>query len=209
MTYDAIVVGASFAGLAVVNQLRGRRVLLIDRKPVGSGQTSACGTILAVLEHWDLTEAVLQTHDRLVLHTGRRTIEFPSPYPWCTFDYRRFCEALFARSDVEFIQAGVTGFRQGCLSTTQGDIEAQCVVDASGWQAALASSRDADFARRDPMNFGIETICPTGRIPATCPTQGLHFWYDPGVLANGVGWVFPRGEAVSIGLGSYRGPTRL
>lgn len=26
MTYDAIVVGASFAGLAVVNQLRGRRV---------------------------------------------------------------------------------------------------------------------------------------------------------------------------------------
>lgn len=209
MVYDAIVVGASFAGLAVVNQLRGRRVLLIDRKPIGSGQTSACGTILRSLEYWGLTEAVLQTHGRLVLHTAEGIIEFPSPYPWCIFDYRRLCQTLFARAGVEFLQASAKESHAGQVVTDHGRFSARCVVDASGWQAALASSCDADFARRDPMNFGLETIGPTGRIAATCPSQGLHFWYDPDVLANGIGWVFPRGEAVSIGLGSYGGPTRL
>ena len=209
MIYDAIVVGASFAGLAVVNQLRGRRVLQIDRKPVGSSQTSACCTILRALEHWELTEAVLQTHDRLVLHTAEGVIGFPSPYPWCTFDYRRLCQTLFARAGVEFLRASAKETHAGQVVTDHGRFSARCVVDASGWQAVLASSCDADFSRRDPMNFGIETVCPTARIAATCPSQDLHFWYDPGVLANGVGWVFPRGDAASIGLGSYRGPTRL
>ena len=209
MNYDAIVVGASFAGLAVVNQLRGRRVLLIDRKPVGSGQTSACGTILRVLEYWGVTEAVLQTHDHIVLHTAEGVIEFPSPYPWCTFDYRQLCQTLFARAGVEFLQASAQETHTGQVVTDHGRFNARCVVDASGWQARLASSRDPDFARRDALNFGIETICPTGRVPAACPTQSLHFWYNPDILANGIGWAFPRGEAVSIGLGSYRGPTRL
>src|SRR6266498_5144291 len=45
--YDAIIVGASFAGLAVARQLRGR-VLLLDRNEVGAVQTSACGTPLWV-----------------------------------------------------------------------------------------------------------------------------------------------------------------
>ena len=42
--YDAIIAGASFAGLATAMQLRGYRVLLIDQYPVGAHQMSACGT---------------------------------------------------------------------------------------------------------------------------------------------------------------------
>jgi len=45
--YDAIIVGASFAGLAVASRLRGN-VLIIDKKDIGTGQTSACGTLLSV-----------------------------------------------------------------------------------------------------------------------------------------------------------------
>lgn len=49
--WDAIVVGASFGGLAAAMELEGAdRVLLIDRQPVGEGETSACGTQLRVLE---------------------------------------------------------------------------------------------------------------------------------------------------------------
>ncbi len=48
--YDVVIAGASFAGLAVASQLRGCRVLLVDRKPVGTGQTSACGTTLRLME---------------------------------------------------------------------------------------------------------------------------------------------------------------
>lgn len=39
--YDVIVVGASFAGLAVASRLRGR-MLLVDHQEIGAGQTSAC-----------------------------------------------------------------------------------------------------------------------------------------------------------------------
>lgn len=44
MRYDVVTAGASFARLVVAAQLRGKRVLLLDRKPVGTGQTLACET---------------------------------------------------------------------------------------------------------------------------------------------------------------------
>lgn len=207
--YEAIVLGASFAGLAVASQLRGHRVLLIDRKPVGAGQTSACGTILPVLEHWGLTEAVLQTHDRLVLHTAGRTIDFPSPYGWCTFDYRRLCQTLFARAGVEFLEAVALGFHDGQVRTTQGEFRAKCVVDASGWRAALAASLRPDLAKDSPMNFGVEAICPVLDQAPRWSATGLHFWYDPMILERGVGWLFPRGETANVGLGAYHGAMPL
>ena len=40
--YDVVIVGASFR-LAVANVLRGRKVLLIDRKPLGEEQTRHVG----------------------------------------------------------------------------------------------------------------------------------------------------------------------
>jgi flavin-dependent dehydrogenase len=205
---DVIIVGASFAGLAVANQLSAQRVLLIDRKPVGSGQTSACGTILQVLQNWDLTESVLQKHDSIVLHTARNSFEFPSPYPWCTFDYRHLCESLFDRSGADFLQAAVIGYDGESVNTSQGNFRARYVVDASGWRAVIASALQPGFARKNEMNFGIETI---GSLPndAHLDPTNLHFWYDPAILKSGVGWVFPRGETASFGVGSYRGATHL
>ena len=54
--YDAIIVGASFAGLAVARELHGR-ILLIDREEIGEGQTSACGTPLRVVDALGLTSS--------------------------------------------------------------------------------------------------------------------------------------------------------
>jgi flavin-dependent dehydrogenase len=46
-------VGASFAGLAAAGELAGAgRVLVLDRAPVGEGETSACATPLRVLERY-------------------------------------------------------------------------------------------------------------------------------------------------------------
>ena len=206
--YDVVIVGASFAGLAVANQLCDYRVLLIDRKPVGAGQTSACGTVLQVLQRWDATAAVLQSHQKLVLHTAWHTIVFPSPYPWCTFDYRRLCETLFERSGADFLQATVQGYDGERVHTSQGSVRAHCVVDASGWRAVLASSILPEFARSSVMSFGIETISPMPDRVEVDPSA-LHFWRDPAVLQDGVGWVFPRGDTACIGVASYRGSTRL
>ncbi|MHB0858787.1 MAG: NAD(P)/FAD-dependent oxidoreductase [Anaerolineae bacterium] len=199
--YDVVIAGASFAGLAVATQLRGHRVLLVDPKPVGSGQTSACGSIYQVFRYWGLEHVVLQQHDTCYLHTPWHAIPFPSPYPWCTFDYRACCEALYARSGADLLQARVLGWDGERVRTSQGDLEARCVVDASGWRAVLAGSvlGPPDRAR---MNMGIESIA---EVPATTELDrsALHFWYDPAVLRHGMGWAFPRGDGVSIGLGAY------
>lgn len=205
--YDVMIAGASFAGLVVANQLRGFRVLLVDRKPVGSSQTSACGTILQVLRYWDLEQTVLRTQDRLVLHTNWGSYSFASPYPWCTFDYQLLCETLFERSRAEFLEASVCRVEGKSIYTNRGEFRARCIVDATGWRAALASSIVPGFAHT-PMNFGIETIRPLlDRVHVKA--DALHFWYVPQEVDGGVGWVFPRRNTTSIGLASYFGATHL
>ena len=204
--YDVIIVGGSFAGLAVASQLKDYNVLLLDRKPIGSGQTSACGTVLSALERWGLTSAVLQIHKRIILHTKRRRFEIPSPYAWCTFDYERLCKQMFSISGTQFVQAMVTGYRDGWVHTNRGLFNARCMVDASGWRAVLGSSLSPGLAQAMLTNFGIETIRPLSNYNET---SGLHFWYDPDILERGAGWVFPRGATASYGLGSYRGARPL
>lgn len=205
---DVLIVGASFAGLAVANQLRGYRVLLVDRKPVGSGQTSACGTILPVLDYWELTDTVVQTHNSLVLHTARDAHEFPSPYLWCTFDYQGLCEVLVERSGADFLQASVLDYDGVTVHTSRGRIRPGIVVDASGWKAVLASAVQPGYPSRAAMNFGIETVRTLVKDGAP-EEDSLHFYYDPDILPHGVGWIFPRGERASIGLGHYRGALSL
>ncbi len=194
--------GGSFAGLAVANQLRGCRVLILDRKSIGSGQTSACGTMLGTLERWRLTDSVVEVHDLLVLHTAQRRYEFRSPYPWCVFDYERLCASLFERSGADFIQAEVRDFEEGEVRTNRGVFRARCVVDASGWRAALASTQVVGFANNSRMNFGLATLRPTSDADTG---GGMHFWYDQAILDGGVAWIFPGGREPSYGIASYGG----
>jgi len=94
--YDAIIVGASFAGLAVARRLRGR-ILLLDRHEVGAVQTSTCGTPLWVPHAVGVEESVLQVHEKVVVHAPTGTVVFDvSDVPYCTFDYRKFCRGLQA-----------------------------------------------------------------------------------------------------------------
>lgn len=203
MTYDVIIAGASFAGLAVAAQLRGKRVLLLDHNPVGTGQTSACGTLVVTLRALGLEAAILQVHDRLVFHTPGRTFVYPVAEPFCTFDYAALCRLLRARGDAEFRQAAALGLEEGGVQTSQGAFPARIIVDASGWRAVLGRRLRPDLVPRDRLNFGLETTVPY-------QDEGLHFWYDPrGLLPMGVTWAFPIGTLSRIGIGSYRGESRL
>lgn len=203
MDYDVIIAGASFGGLAVAAQLRGLHVLLVDPKPVGAAQTSACGTMLAALEATDTMTSLLQVHDRFVLHLANRIYEVPLPDPFCTFNYRLFCRRLFAQSSAELLPAAVLGHERHAVHTTRGTFTGQILVDASGWRATLASGGHHKSQSRRGMSFGLETTVPVTE-------NGLHFWYDPGcLLPRGVTWLFPTGTDSRAGIGSYTGQTRL
>lgn len=200
--YDAIIVGGSFAGLAVASRLRGR-VLLIDKDEVGEGQTSACGTLLDVPRRLGLMESVLQVHEALVFHLhGRTEVLNAFDYPFCTFDYRRFCQGLAGRLAVEILQARAQGLDGQCVVTNRGTFRAACIADASGWRAVLARSLRPDYVSRQRLSYGIETETSGGG-------DWLCFWYDPELIPSGVRWFFPGGTSVRVGVASYAGDSHL
>lgn len=197
--YDVIVVGASFAGLAVVRELRGE-VLLIDRHEVGSHQTSTCGTPLWVSEALGVVDSVLQVHRRVVVHAPSRTVTFDvTDTPYCTFDYGKFCRGLLDQCRVRFLRATVTGVAESVVETTEGRFAAPCVVDCSGWQGALTP---VGTVRRTAMSFGLET-------DTEYSAEALYCWARPQRFGGGIAWLFPTGRGSGVGLGSYRGTTKL
>ena len=198
--YDAIVVGASFAGLAVARQLQGN-VLLLDRNEVGAVQTSACGTPLWVPESLGVASSVLQVHDRLVIRTPTRTVRYDlSSVPFCTFDYRAFCQGLLAQCGARFLRTSVSGIEEGAVVTGEGRFTAPIVVDASGWRRVLTGGGlDQPRVRH---SFGLETH-------TELHDEGLTFLLDRRLIPQGLGWIFPVGRGSLIGLGSYVGRSKL
>ena len=199
--YAAIVVGASFAGLAVARQLKGR-VLLLDRNEVGAVQTSACGTPLWVAEALGVTSSVLQVHERLTVRTGRYSITYDlSAVPFCTFDYRKFCQGLLGQCEARFLKTPVTEFREGSVVTPDGTFSAPIIVDCSGWRGVVVNET-AVKPERGAYTFGLEARTPVR-------DDGLTFFIDRDVVAQGLGWVFPVGDGSLIGIGSYAGRSKL
>ena len=200
--YDAIVVGASFGGLAVARRLRGR-VLLLDRNEVGAVQTSACGTPLWVPKVLGVEASVLQVHDRLTVRTPARDVVYDlSAVPFCTFDYKAFCRGLLAQCQARFLRSAVTGVTDGVVHTAEGRFTAPVIVDCSGWRGAVVNEGEPAQPRGSAYSFGLETH-------ADLTDEGLMFWLDQRLIARGLGWVFPVGAGSLIGLGSYVGVSKL
>ena len=214
--YDVAIAGGSFAGLALALQVRGR-VVLVDHNAIGAGQTSACGTTIAALHAIGGLNTIQQRHDNLVLHLApargaERTLTYRLPYPFCTFDYAALCRLLadrLAGRGVEIRRARATGWRDGRLVTDEGEIEARCVVDATGWRAAVASSIKQDYVRKRDLSCGLEAELPQAQDNRA---QGLHFWAGRGTVWPGYAWSFPAGPVARLGVIAYpdgeRDPSR-
>lgn len=203
--WDAVIVGASFAGLAAATELSGAgRVLLLDRAELGEGETSACATPLPVLECLQALEAVEQVHREVVLHFPDERVRRLRPaFPFATFNYRRLCELLAARTDATFVRATVEGYDpdRDVVVSSAGDFRGRVLIDASGWRAVLGSSLRPGLVERRALSLGLER-----RIDRR--EQGLHFWVFPRALGCGVGWLFPAGDYSRAGVACYRGRHR-
>ena len=199
-SYDAIVCGGSFGGLAAASQIGGR-VLVIDRQPIGDGETSASAVPLACLERLDLLGCVEQVHREIVIHTRRHSQRLRF-FDFATFDYRRFCEDLFARTGADFLQARITGAGAGVVHTTRGSFEAPIIVEAAGWRTSAPRGRPAKRARAPRRSFGVEARQPFRG-------DGLHFYVGPNHGSRRFYWIFPAGDHVRAGLATYTGHSAL
>jgi flavin-dependent dehydrogenase len=197
--YDVVVAGASFAGLVVATSVGGR-VALIDKGEVGEGQTSACGTTLDVVQKLGLEASIEEVHEWAVMHTRRGAHRFRLPYPFCTFDYRRFCRLLLERFSGDLIRASALGVERGAVATDQGPVAGRVLVDATGWRAVLARSVEPDFPAQAEITYGLE------KAARGFDGEGLHFWFDSKVRGDGYGWSFPAGPTARAGVLSYIAP---
>ena len=192
--YDVLICGASFAGLAVARELRGARVLVVDRYEVGERQTSACAAPTEWIRALGLDGSVKQTFDRLVVHTPHGTSAWPLPFTFSTFDYPRLCELLDDQNNAEFETAKVNGRTGFTVHTDRGDLTAPLIVDALGWRRVLAGT---GYQPPDaPLSRGLE-VHPHGS------GADLELWIDRSYVPAGYGWSFPANDELRIGVGSF------
>ena len=192
--YDVLICGASFAGLAVARELRGARVLIVDRYEVGERQTSACAAPTVWIRALGLEGSMKQTFDRLVVHTPHGTSTWPLPFTFSTFDYPRLCELLDDQNDAEFETAKVNGRTGFTVHTDRGDLTAPLIVDALGWRRVLGG--DGYQPPDAPLSRGLE-VHPHGS------GDDLELWIDRSYVPAGYGWSFPAKDELRIGVGSF------
>ena len=192
--YDVLICGASFAGLAVARELRGARVLIVDRYEVGERQTSACAAPTEWIHALGLEGSVKQTFDRLVVHTPHGTSTWPLPFTFSTFHYPTLCELLDDQNEAEFETAKVNGRSGFTVHTDRGDLSAPLIVDALGWRRVLAGT---GYQPPDaPLSRGLE-VHPHGS------GGDLELWIDRSYVPAGYGWSFPAEDELRIGVGSF------
>jgi menaquinone-9 beta-reductase len=203
---DALICGASFAGLAAARELAGSGadVLIVDRYEIGDRSTSACGIPTDWLRALGLMEVELQRFDELVVNTPGGTTVLDLPYTFSTFHYDELCDLLWRDCDARFEIATVQGRAEGvsgpegeiAVETDRGTIQAPLVLDALGWRQILAGN--GGFQPVDaPLTRALE-VHPVGR------SEDLEVWVDRRYARAGYGWCFPAGEELRIGACSYR-----
>ena len=142
-SYDVVICGASFAGLAVARELRASRarVLVLDRYEIGERQTSACAAPTEWLVNLGLEGSIRQTFGSLVVNTPHVHVRWTMPWTFSTFDYRELCRLLWEQcGDAQFETAKVDGrTRRGVVHTDRGDVTAPLLVDALGWRRVLGA----------------------------------------------------------------------
>src|SRR3954453_9400554 len=212
-SWDVLICGGSFAGLAVARELRGSgaRVLIVDRYEVGERQTSACAAPTEWLRHprvggarrpteavgnLGLEDSTRQTFGSLLVHTPSRSLRWPLPFTFSTFDYRTLCALLRAQGDAEFETAKVDGRTGSVVHTDRGDLTAPLIVDALGWRRVLSRAEPGIQPPEARLSRGLE-VHPSGN------GADLELWLDPSYVRAGYSWSFPAGDELRVGVGSF------
>jgi flavin-dependent dehydrogenase len=131
-----------------------------------------------------------------VSHTPGRTVRWPLPFTFSTFDYRALCAEMWAQcGDAEFETAKVGSRTGDVVHTDRGDIRARLIVDCLGWRRVLSRATPIQPPNAR-MSRGLE-VHPSGT------GEDLELWIDRRITPIGYGWSFPARDELRIGIGSF------
>ncbi len=199
--YDVAIAGGSFAGLACAAALgRDRRVVVLDRRPIGHGETSACALPVSTVHYLGLDETIEETQEDVVVWVRDRPHRFALPEPYCTIDYRAFCERLAETSGAEIRIAAVERRDGDALVLAGGErVSARFLVDAAGWRRVLDPAGALD-SQAEWLSFGAEEHVA---YPDVRRVRGLHVYVRRDLARRGYAWNFPAGDHARAGAASY------
>src|SRR6476619_1482158 len=196
-SFDVLICGASFAGLAVARELvgSGADVLVIDRYEIGERQTSACAIPTPWLEPMGIRRAARQELECMSFHTPHGTARHRLPWSWTSFDYRTLCEELWEQCDARFEVAKVERREGDTVHTDRGPLRASLIVDALGWRRVLGPGANVQPPEAR-ISRGLEVHPEGGGVD-------LDVWIDRSLIRRGFAWSVPAEGEQRVGVGSY------
>ncbi len=211
MHYDVIVVGAGPGGSTAARRcaLNGLKTLLIEKeklpryKPCG-GAVSA--KALSLLDFSIKKELIERECYGARFHYGEHNLEVKKPYMLGIISSRdkldmylteKAIDAGAELRDSEQMRS-LNATKEGIsIKTDHGNYKASIVVGADGVNSTVSSYLGGGF-KPSELALTLETKIPLTEDNITDP-EVMQIYY--GFVSSGYGWVFPKKDHLSVGLG--------
>ena len=211
--WDVIVVGAGPAGSSAAYGLarQGLRVLMLEKaripryKPCGGGLSLKVRSAL----DYDFSSAVQDTIRQVSIAYGRERIRIESAEAYCVMraDFDALLAAQAVRAGAELRDAcpvdGITLENDRAGVSAGGErLDAALLIGADGVNGGVR--RAAGFPPHHRMGVAIEAEL---QVPSAALAEWrsvLHM--DYGALSWGYGWIFPKADHLSVGVGALIRP---
>jgi len=223
--YDVIVVGGGPAGATAARALasRGVDVALLEKERLPRRKACAGAVSVRTLQHLDarLDEVTLDRFDGVAFAFDAAdaiAVRVPEPYAYsvdrAAFDKRLVDLAVGAGAELmEGTPALDAGAEAGVawVETPGGRLASYLLIGADGVPSRVA--RGCGLAQGMRVASAVEAVVPRsmarrdarayGGIGRLAELEGVAL-VDLGCASGGYGWIFPKADRFSVGVGSFR-----